>query len=227
MLSFERCLFFHMVGLLCGQKSVVTTRRYPGHVQTVTNSESSFWGNEILNAATKSHTYLRNSHLMRDIQHIFAISENVELRPRNVSENQPGNVARLVRCLLNLNGVFLPHINWVWWPTPVIPAQRKWRQDDQEFKVTLNYITLWPVSDTRQKKFALQIFKWLMGSGNMATLFQTVFLLLSFPLGLQVLLRQEQDSCLDENLSGPATLLILGDNVSRDHRPWVSLLHFT
>lgn len=111
--------------------------------------------------------------------------------------------------------------------TPVIPAQRRWRQDDQEFKVTLNYITLWPVSDTRQKKIALQIFKWLMGSGNMATLFQTVFLLLSFPLGLQVSLRQEQDLCLDENLSGPATLLILGDNVSRDHRPWVSLLHFT
>jgi hypothetical protein len=29
-------------------------------------------------------------------------------------------------------------INWVRWHTPVILAFRKWRQEDQEFKITLS-----------------------------------------------------------------------------------------
>jgi hypothetical protein len=37
---------------------------------------------------------------------------------------------------------------WVWWCTPVIPALRRWRKEDQEFKASLRYIDL--VSTNKQ-----------------------------------------------------------------------------
>lgn len=44
-----------------------------------------------------------------------------------------GNVARSVVYLLSLH-VALSHINWVWW------SLRKWRQEDFQFKVILEYL---------------------------------------------------------------------------------------
>jgi hypothetical protein len=32
-------------------------------------------------------------------------------------------------------------LDWVWWFTPVIPALRRLRQDNHEFKVILGYVT--------------------------------------------------------------------------------------
>lgn len=54
-----------------------------------------------------------------------------------------GNVAWSVVCLLSLHAALslIPghHINWVWWYKPVILALRKWRQEDFQFKVILQY----------------------------------------------------------------------------------------
>jgi hypothetical protein len=30
--------------------------------------------------------------------------------------------------------------SWVWWCMPVIPALRRWRQEDHELKASLHYI---------------------------------------------------------------------------------------
>jgi hypothetical protein len=43
---------------------------------------------------------------------------------------------------------------WGWWFVPVIPAIRRLRQEDQQFKVSLGY-TVRPVS--KQKSFKIRI----------------------------------------------------------------------
>jgi hypothetical protein len=32
------------------------------------------------------------------------------------------------------------HLCWVWWGTSIIPALRKWRQEDLKFNISLGYI---------------------------------------------------------------------------------------
>jgi hypothetical protein len=39
-----------------------------------------------------------------------------------------------------------------WWYTPVIPALRRWRQEDKKFETSLDYVARPCLKNTRQKK---------------------------------------------------------------------------
>lgn len=57
-----------------------------------------------------------------------------------------GNGAQSTVCLFSLHAALslIPsnHINWAWRCKPAIRALRKWRQEDFQFKVTLEYFEL-------------------------------------------------------------------------------------
>jgi hypothetical protein len=36
--------------------------------------------------------------------------------------------------------IFIKILSWVWWYMPVIPALRRWRQEEAKFKTSLGYI---------------------------------------------------------------------------------------